>query len=86
VIALRTCAQNELRAAQEFVTFSKGNQKSTFFILADQKFFHAVSPLANGLLWNRERSRSGPKFGIRPRILYSFFNHKVQSNHTRSAA
>jgi hypothetical protein len=45
VIAIRTCAENEFRAAQEFVTFPKGNQKSTFSILADQKFFHAVFPL-----------------------------------------
>jgi hypothetical protein len=40
VIALRTYAENEVRAAQEFVAFPERDQKSTLPVFADQKFFH----------------------------------------------
>jgi hypothetical protein len=40
--ALRAFVENEVRAAQEFVAFSKKNQKSAFSIFADQVLFHVV--------------------------------------------
>jgi hypothetical protein len=45
VVALRTYLENKLRAAHEFVIFSKRSQKSAFRVFADQEFFQAENPL-----------------------------------------
>jgi hypothetical protein len=43
-------------------TFSKRNQKSTFPVLADQKFFHPEDPFAKGWFWHGERTWGSSKF------------------------
>ena len=48
VVALGAYLENELRAAREFIIFSKRSQKSTFLVFADQEFFQAENALTSG--------------------------------------
>src|SRR5580704_16333087 len=48
VVAFRTCAENKLRAAQEFVAFAKRDQEPAIPVRADQEFFQDRIPFAIG--------------------------------------
>jgi hypothetical protein len=48
VIAFRACAENKVRAAQEFVAFPKRDQESAIPVCADQEFFQDRIPFAIG--------------------------------------
>ena len=63
VIAFRTFAENNVRAAQEFVAFSKRDEESAIPVCADQEFFQDRIPLATGRFWNSDKTIGRP--GIR---------------------
>ena len=73
MIALRTCAENKVRTAQEIVAIPKRDQKSTIPLCADQEFSQHRIPFANRtVLERREKQTAAQKFGRRPRTLVLF--------------
>ena len=60
VAAFRTCTENKLRAAQEFVAFAKRDQESAVPVCTDQEFFQDRIPLAIGRFQNGERTGGQP--------------------------